>query len=335
MLHCGIQGHRRLGSRPDSSLGPIWLLFPPTERAGSPTGGPVTRRRAVAGRGEHQGSGSDPMRPQAAAADTLRCMAVRARLRQAGGIAGGQIDHQCHRRDRLEGQLSDARAPRTSSRPAERPAPGGTSSRPCTRFELSAVVRDQPREAASAPCAAPRSARSRDLPSPRPRICRLRRPAPRIEDRHACGADSAPPRRDRGRAIGRDQLRTHHVAGRRTMKRAPSTRGSSPCGSRRSAVLDPDAAAMRLDDLLGDRKPEAGILPEALVRAVGVEALEDLVERVRAGCPVRRHRPRSRSRSCSRRQVTRTVPPGGENERALSIRLLDRPGRAGSRDPAP
>ena len=35
---------------------------------------------------------------------------------------------------------------------------------------------------------------------------------------------------------------------------------------------------MGLDDLLGDREAQAGILAEALVRSVGVEALEDLVE---------------------------------------------------------
>ena len=37
---------------------------------------------------------------------------------------------------------------------------------------------------------------------------------------------------------------------------------------------------MRLDDLLGDREAEAGILAETLVRAIGVETLENLVERV-------------------------------------------------------
>ncbi len=38
---------------------------------------------------------------------------------------------------------------------------------------------------------------------------------------------------------------------------------------------------MRFDDLLGDRQAEPGILAEALVRPVGVEALEDFLERVR------------------------------------------------------
>ena len=67
------------------------------------------------------------------------------------------------------------------------------------------------------------------------------------------------------------------------MKRAPSTRGSpSSCRRDARAVLGPDAAAMRLDDLPGDRQAEAGILAEALVRPVGVEALEDLLEARRA-----------------------------------------------------
>ena len=79
---------------------------------------------------------------------------------------------------------------------------------------------------------------------------------------------------------------------------------------------------MGLDDLLGDRQPEPGVLAEALIRPVGVEALENLVEGFRRGCPGRRRRPRSRPRSRSLRQVTRTVESGGANERALSIRLL-------------
>ena len=38
---------------------------------------------------------------------------------------------------------------------------------------------------------------------------------------------------------------------------------------------------MGLDDLLGDRQAQAGILPEALFRPVGVETLENLIERIR------------------------------------------------------
>ena len=73
-----------------------------------------------------------------------------------------------------------------------------------------------------------------------------------------------------------------HIAGRRTMKRAPSTAGGSPGAagspSRFSTQMRP---SWRLDDLLGDRQAEAGVLSEAVVRAVGVEALEHLVDRVR------------------------------------------------------
>src|SRR6185437_5558305 len=45
------------------------------------------------------------------------------------------------------------------------------------------------------------------------------------------------------------------------------------------AVFDPNCPAMRLDDLLTDRQAKAGILPEALMRPISVEALEDLVQR--------------------------------------------------------
>ena len=37
---------------------------------------------------------------------------------------------------------------------------------------------------------------------------------------------------------------------------------------------------MRLEDLLGDRQAEAGVLAETLVRTIGVEALEDLLHRL-------------------------------------------------------
>ena len=50
---------------------------------------------------------------------------------------------------------------------------------------------------------------------------------------------------------------------------------------RRGAVFGPQPAAMGLDDLKRDRQPEAGILPEALMRPIGVEALENLLHGVR------------------------------------------------------
>ncbi len=78
---------------------------------------------------------------------------------------------------------------------------------------------------------------------------------------------------------------------------------------------------MGFDDLLGDRQAETGILPEALVRAVGVEALEDLIQGF-GRMPGPSSSTTISTSFFSRRQVMRTVPPGGENERALSTRLL-------------
>ena len=80
---------------------------------------------------------------------------------------------------------------------------------------------------------------------------------------------------------------------------------------------------MGLDDLLGDRQAEAGVLAERfLLGAVGVEALEDALELVGADAGtfvvdddldlVLAGRAASRDRAAV----------VGENERALSIRLL-------------
>src|SRR5215813_2890794 len=52
--------------------------------------------------------------------------------------------------------------------------------------------------------------------------------------------------------------------------RLPVRAGSS------GAVLDPDRPAMGFDDLLGNRQAETGILTESLVRAIGIEPLENL-----------------------------------------------------------
>src|SRR5262249_20996175 len=52
--------------------------------------------------------------------------------------------------------------------------------------------------------------------------------------------------------------------------------------SEADAVLSADASTVRLDDLARNGKPEAGILSEPVVRPVGVEAIEDFLERVRA-----------------------------------------------------
>ena len=70
-------------------------------------------------------------------------------------------------------------------------------------------------------------------------------------------------------------------------KRAPSALHPPPDGPDRRAVLGPEPAAMGFDDLLGDRQAQAEILAEALLRPVGVEALEDLVRTRPGGCPDR------------------------------------------------
>ena len=52
------------------------------------------------------------------------------------------------------------------------------------------------------------------------------------------------------------------------------------CAPRDSnAIFDADRAAMGLDDLLGNRQTKTRILPEALFRPIGVESLENLIER--------------------------------------------------------
>src|SRR5262245_47990000 len=49
---------------------------------------------------------------------------------------------------------------------------------------------------------------------------------------------------------------------------------------RSRAILRPDAPAMGLDDLLGYRQSQSGILSKALMRPVGIETLEDPFQRV-------------------------------------------------------
>src|SRR6185437_10533801 len=47
------------------------------------------------------------------------------------------------------------------------------------------------------------------------------------------------------------------------------------------AIFNADRATVRFDDLLGDRQAKPGILTEALFRPVGIETLEDFIERFR------------------------------------------------------
>src|SRR3954447_11192865 len=49
---------------------------------------------------------------------------------------------------------------------------------------------------------------------------------------------------------------------------------------RTRAILGPDAAAMRFDDLFRNRQAQSGVLAKTLMRAVGVKAFEDFLQRV-------------------------------------------------------
>ena len=94
--------------------------------------------------------------------------------------------------------------------------------------------------------------------------------------------------------------------------------------ARPRAVLGPDAAVMRLDDLLGDRQAEAGILAEGLRpgRRGRCRSARRCARTGRGGCRDRRPRRRPRRRPCAARATTRTTPSLRQKERALSIRLL-------------
>ena len=194
--------------------------------------------------------------------------------------------------------------PRTSIRPASAAA-GRTSSRP-DGLEVDAVVAHQAGETQQAGVGRLRAARAQVA------ICR-RRPARgsarRAPDQHRRGVDGrsvAPPSH---RRQAHDEARAEHRGRRR------------PRLARASAVLHPDAAAMRLDDLLGDREARArnsGRTPDAAGRCRSAR-------RFSRSASGRTPGPSSSTTISisfrNRRQVTRTVPPGGENERALSIRL--------------
>ncbi len=77
---------------------------------------------------------------------------------------------------------------------------------------------------------------------------------------------------------------------------------------------------MRFDDLLRDRQAEAGIGPEAVLRTVGIEALEDALEIVR---PDARSAIVDAELDIGPARLTRTMSfvPSAVKERALSIRL--------------
>ena len=180
-------------------------------------------------------------------------------------------------------------------------------------LERDAVVRHQAREDA-ARCRDVQHDVSRQASTcPRPSAPRIRTPASPIE------------RRSPAWMVVSRRLNARLAAGgqpdRRSGRPSASARRSSSGGPARfSARIVP---AMRLDDLARDRQAEARILAETLLGPVGVEALEDAVERVRVGCPG----PSSSTSDLDLAAAAgaarpRTVPSGGEKERALSMRLL-------------
>src|SRR5947209_13371220 len=94
---------------------------------------------------------------------------------------------------------------------------------------------------------------------------------------HGSGPRGHPPaRRRRGRwpaSSWRGQ--PHH--------KARAGHGGLAVGADRTgAILGPDASAMGFDDLLRDRQAETGVLPKPLMRAVGVKALKNFLQRVLA-----------------------------------------------------
>src|SRR6476619_7373642 len=62
----------------------------------------------------------------------------------------------------------------------------------------------------------------------------------------------------------------------------PRNGGFAVGAGRACAVLRPDTPAMGLDDLFRDRQSQSGVLPKTLMRPVGVEALEDPLQRILA-----------------------------------------------------
>src|SRR5260370_6728532 len=88
--------------------------------------------------------------------------------------------------------------------------------------------------------------------------------------------DFPPALRKRGR------LRRQSWRGQPDHKARPRNRGRAIGAGAACAILRPDASAMRLDDLFRDRQPQSGVLPEPLMRPVGVEAFEDPLQRILA-----------------------------------------------------
>ena len=200
-------------------------------------------------------------------------MTASLRRRQPLGVVRREIDHQADHRDRLVIEPPDAEPAHLDQsrerrrRPHQQPA--------VTRFEVNAVVADQAGE--------PQQPGVRRLDQ-RQRKARLAG-ARRRRGSARRGRRPAPPRRARSevrppshRRQAHDEARAEHVG------------GSSALGRRALAVLHPDAAAMRLDDLLGDRQTEARILPEPLVAAGRYRSARRSSPALPPARPVRRRR---------------------------------------------
>jgi hypothetical protein len=95
--------------------------------------------------------------------------------------------------------------------------------------------------------------------------------------------------------------------GRPTTKRAPK-RFRGRVGGGGPDVLGPDHPAMRLDDLLGDGEAKARMLAELGLRALGIEPLEDLGQRL-FGMPGPVSSTTISTRFSRRRAQTRTASP--------------------------
>ena len=155
-------------------------------------------------------------------------------------------------------------SPRISISPANSRA-GRTTSCALYHLKMDAIVADQHRRAVFARRGPQELGRTRDAIFP---ILTARGSAP--HDRPPA------PRKHAELALAA----LDHGAGNRTTKRAPATEGSLSARVGTGTVLRPDPSAMRFDDLLRNRQPEAGVLSKALMRPVGVEALEDALQRV-------------------------------------------------------
>ena len=207
----------------------------------------------------------------------------------AGGRhPAGQVDHPA--RPRATGSNGSRRMPRprTSIRPAKRRRPGAPAGgRSPLRHARGRRATSRRRSGTRAALAARLQQRQRQRDLPR---------AGRAADQHRARAPTSTAEAWMVGSIALKHRRSHR---RQADDEAGAEhRGSSPsCVAARRAVLGPDAAAMRFDDLLGDRKAEPGILAEALLAAGRCRSARRSSPARPAGCRGRRRRRRSRPRS--------------------------------------